>query len=526
MEDVFDTLRAVTTQVSNMHATSDLAALSSDELKTFMRLAARLRQETDRVLACGSAEINQRSRRELGGAGLAKAEGFVNPQSLIAALTGSTKADARKIDHLGKSLMHASPGSFPQAPGSAGAGVDGPNGTTDDARPGDAGKVDAGSGGAGPVQTPWFAAITEQMRSGAISPDRFEALRSGLGSSSDSVPGAALAAAAQRILNCLHPEDLPETVYRDAANARAFLDRAGVAEKERQQLAKQEAKVWTDREGMVHLRATFAPEDGAWVKNTLDLVLGPRIGGPRFVHGKAATAAKTLVDDERSTEQIRASVLIDLLKTGALTDENVILSQKRPAVHVVVTATELTRPNGDGVAFIQGTGIPVSMQTVARLACDTGMVAIVRGADGSPLDLGREVRLYTRAQRVVIAALQGGCAKDGCDAPATFCEVHHLNHWSEGGKTDINDGVLLCRFHHMQLHNGGHRIIRVAGKPYEDAYFWIPSTLSDPQQTPIKLRFRGAARYDAEAASAEAADAHAARSTRDAHALHPAAMPL
>lgn len=140
------------------------------------------------------------------------------------------------------------------------------------------------------------------------------------------------------------------------------------------------------------------------------------------------------------------------------------------------------------------------------------MVAIVRNADGSPLDLGREVRLYTRAQRVVIAALQGGCAKDGCDAPAAFCEVHHLHLWSEGGKTDINDGVLLCRFHHMQLHNGGHRIVRVAGKPYEDAYFWIPSALSDPQQTPIKLRFRGTARCDAQAS--------------DAHSLPPAAMSL
>ena len=480
MEDKFDAFRVVTAQVSNIHATADLAALSSEEVKTFMRLAARLRQEADRVLACGSAEINQRSRRELGEAGLAKAEGFTNPQTLIAALTGSTKADARKIDHLGRSLMDVSPGSMPQTAGSADAGPD-------------------GSSDIGPVQRPWFAAITEQMRSGAISPDRFEALRSGLGSSSDTVTGEALAAAARRILECLHPDDLPETVYRDAANARAFLDRAGVAEKERQQFAKQEAKVWTDREGMVHLRATFAPEDGAWVKNTLDLVLGPRIGGPRFVHGKAAAAAKTLVDDERSTEQIRASVLVDLLKTGALTDENVILSQKRPAVQIVVTASELTRANGDGVAFIQGTGIPVSMNTVAKLACDTGMVAIVRDADGSPLDLGREVRLYTRAQRAVLAALQGGCARNGCDAPSTFCEVHHLNHWSEGGKTDINDGVLLCRFHHMQLHNGGHRITRVAGEPYEEAYFWIPSPLSDPQQTPIKLRFRGVAHHNTQA---------------------------
>jgi hypothetical protein len=495
MAYLFDLLPALTAQLSNIRASMDLASLTPEELKAFMRLTASLRQEADRVLASGSAEINQRSRRELGAAGLAKAEGFVNPQALIAALTGSTKADARKIDHLGKSLMDASPASFPSA----------------------AGPTDAESGGVGAPETaavrlPWFAAITELMRSGAITPDRFEALRSGLGSSSDTVPAEALAAAAERILQCLHPEDLPELVYRDAANARAFLDRAGVAEKEREQLAKQEAKVWTDRDGMVHLRATFAPEDGAWFKNTLDLVLGPRIGGPRFVHGKAMAAAQSIEDDPRSTEQIRAAVLVDLLKAGALTDQNAILSQKRPAVQIVVAAHELTRPDNDGVAFIQGTGFAVSMATVARLACDTGAVPVVRNSDGSPLDLGREVRLYTRAQRLVIAALQGGCAIDGCDVPASFCEVHHLHHWCDGGKTDINDGVLLCRFHHMQLHNFGHRVVRVAGKSYEDSYYWVPSKLSDPEQTPIKLRFRGVAHHNAQAAH-DAHDRRAASSS-------------
>ncbi|WP_176141196.1 HNH endonuclease signature motif containing protein [Agreia bicolorata] len=478
MEHIFDFLRAIAAQVSNMHATTDIASLSSEEVTTFMRLTGQLRQEVDRALAWGSAEINQRSRRELGSTGLAKTEGYVNPQSLIAALMGSTKADARKIDHLGKSLMDASPVLFPPAAGST--GTDTRDGLPELARP-------------------WFAAIADSMRAGDISPDRFEALRAGLGEASEALPADALAAAAERILQLLHPEDSPETVYRDAANARAFLDRAGVAEKERQQLADQEARVWTDREGMVHLRATFAPEDGAWFINTLNLVLGPRIGGPRFVHGKAAAAAKTIEDDARSTEQIRASVLVDLLKAGALTDKNAILSQKRPAVQIVVTAAELTRPDGDGIAFIQGTGIPVSMNTVDRLACDTGAVPIVRNSDGSPLDLGREVRLYTRAQRLVIAALQGGCARDGCDAPAAFCEVHHITHWCEGGKTAIDDGILLCRFHHMQLHNQGHRIIRVSGQPYEDSYYWVPSKFGDIEQTPIKLRFRGVAHHNAQA---------------------------
>jgi hypothetical protein len=226
---------------------------------------------------------------------------------------------------------------------------------------------------------------------------------------------------------------------------RAFLDRAGVAEQERQQRAHQEAKVWTDRDGLVHLRATFAPEDGAWFTNTLNLILGPRIGGPRFVHGKAAKAAKNIEDDDRSTEQIRASILVDLLKAGALTDQNAILSQKRPAVQVIVTAAELARPGGDGIAFIQGTGIPVSMSTVERLACDTGVVPLVRNEDGSPLDLGRE--------------------------------------------------VLLCRFHHMRLHNQGHQIKRVPDHRYENSYYWVPSALSGAEQTPTKLRFRGVSHH-------------------------------
>jgi hypothetical protein len=71
-------------------------------------------------------------------------------------------------------------------------------------------------------------------------------------------------------------------VFRDARQIRALLDRDGVATDESTLQNRQQAKLWTSRDGMVHLRADFAPEDGAWVKNTLDLILGPRIGGPRF----------------------------------------------------------------------------------------------------------------------------------------------------------------------------------------------------------------------------------------------------
>ncbi|CAD6009422.1 HNH endonuclease signature motif containing protein [Agreia sp. COWG] len=478
MAQMFEALAEMTSRVSRLHATTDMAALADDELKTFMRLASSLRQEAERVLAFGSAEIHQRSRREFGGAGLAKTSGHVNPQSLIAALTGSTKADARKIDHLGRSLMQASSSQSP--------GID----KTGEALPPD---PDSGA-----VVRPWFAVITDRMSDGQISPDRFEALRSGLGESSDTVPADALAAAAERLLGCFHPEDAPEVVFRDARQARAFLDRAGVLEKEIELQAKQEAKIWTDRDGMVHLKASFAPEDGAWFKNTLDLILGPKIGGPRLAHGKAATKAAEIENDPRTTDQIRASVLVSLIRAGSLVDENAILAQKRPTVQIIVTASELTQPNRDGVAFIEGTGIPVSSATIDRLVCDTGYITSILSDNGSPLDLGREARLFSPKQRVVISGIQGGCAAPGCDAPPSFCEIHHIDHWIDGGKTNILDAIMLCRHHHMHLHNRGHRIIRDTGPRYEDNYYWVPAATQDtPHPARVRLRFRGVAHDNA-----------------------------
>lgn len=498
MEDIFDCLRTVKARLSNMRATADLGSLTAEELKTFMRLAGLLRQDADRVLACGAAEINQRSRHDLGAAGLAKAEGHVNPQTMIAALTGASKTEARKLDRLGKSIMQAS---------SVSLGLDSGEGVLDgseesDVRGGSDG-LDGPNAGDGPVERPWFAVITDLLRAGEISPDRFESLRSGLGEATDAVDGAALAAAAERILDLLHPEDLPETVFRDARQARALLDRAGVVEEERQQLAAQEARIWSSRDGMVHLRADFAPEDGTWLKNTLDLLLGPRIGGPRLITGRAAEHAKLVENDPRSTEQIRAAAIMSLLKAGVGVDENAVLAQKRPAVQIVVAASELTRPSGDGVAFIEGTGIPVSMSTVNRLVCDSGYVPVIVNADGSPLDLGREVRLFTQKQRLVIAALQGGCVWSGCEKPPSMCELHHIEHWCQGGKTDVNDGVLLCRHHHMLLHNHGWKIVRVGGSSsrggrYENSYALIPPRTIDPEQVPRPLAFRGVARSNAQ----------------------------
>jgi hypothetical protein len=341
------------------------------------------------------------------------------------------------------------------------------------------------------------------MLAGELSPDRFEALRSGLGDASEQVPAASLADAAERLVSLLHPDDLPETVYRDARAARAMLDRAGLAELEREQYARRQAKVWRDREGMVHLNAIFAPEDSTFVKNTLDLLLGPRIGGPRLANKKAMAEARLMKDDQRTIEQLAADMLVTLLKAGVEVKDSAVLAKKRPSVQIVVTAAELTRRGDDGVAFIEGTGIPVTMNTVNRMICDTGYRPVILGAEGSPLDLGREHRLFQPAQRLALNATQGGCVWPGCEKPPSFCEVHHIDEWSANGKTDVLDGVLLCKHHHVLLHSNGWRIHR-EGSPgsryeisrYENRYWITPPSSIDPERRPLLLRFRGVARHN------------------------------
>jgi hypothetical protein len=46
------------------------------------------------------------------------------------------------------------------------------------------------------------------------------------------------------------------------------------------------------------------------------------------------------------------------------------------------------------------------------------------------------------------------CRAEGCTIPAAWCEAHHwATPWSQGGRTDLNDGLLLCSWHHHRAHD-------------------------------------------------------------------------
>ena len=158
-------------------------------------------------------------------------------------------------------------------------------------------------------------------------------------------------------------------------------------------------------------------------------------------------------------------------------------------MRVLTTQNALTTHLGKG--RLEGGDLPVSIPTVERILCTTGTLPITLNEGGQVLDLGRETRLFTGRQRIALAARDGGCRWPGCDKPPAWTEAHHITPWAQGGNTDLADGVLLCRHHHMLLHNNHWNITRTSHE-----YWLTPPPDIDPGQRPRPLPTKSAALHD------------------------------
>lgn len=123
----------------------------------------------------------------------------------------------------------------------------------------------------------------------------------------------------------------------------------------------------------------------------------------------------------------------------------------------------------------------ISAATARRMACNGGIIPVVMGGDSQPLDLGRRKRFFSRAQKLAIAPRDRGCANPGCSMPVHRTEVHHITPFSEGGMTDVSDGLLLCIRCHTALHAGHFSIVIHQGIPH----VVLPKS-RDPLQRPLR----------------------------------------
>lgn len=218
-----------------------------------------------------------------------------------------------------------------------------------------------------------------------------------------------------------------------------------------------------------------------------DGVTSARRGGPRFIDETAQAHATALIDDPRTTEQLALDAFVLLVKLGADVRPDVMVGRRGPTVQVLVTARD--RETGAGLGFIEGQSEPVSLATVERRICESGLQPVIFDSEGTPFNLGREQRLYSRHQRRAMAARDGGCMFLDCERPPSWCEAHHTKQWvRDHGETNVDTGILFCTHHHMLFHDNGWEIRQEHGQNW-----LIPPPDVDPQQTPIAMRSKSAA---------------------------------
>ena len=319
-----------------------------------------------------------------------------------------------------------------------------------------------------------------------------EIIRTRLGQATG-VPEEALHEAAVALIDAA-PELTVENLVTRAARVRDELDLAGIAERENALRDKRFLRITRQPDGMTRVSGLLDPESAAIIVPVLDAATSPRRGGPRFVSPDAQQRAEDLMRDERTTEQLTLDVFVELVRAGSRVDDGKLLGDRKPAVRILVTKTDLEspkRPEGtrEGAAFFEGQADAVSIATAERFICSSGAVPILFDTGGRVLNLGREQRLFSEKQRIVMAARDGGCLM--CGAPPSWCEAHHIDHRDEHhGRTDVDDGVLLCRFCHLTIHNNRWRVRRHGGdyrleRPDTDR---IPHSIPLPSRSPARDR--------------------------------------
>ena len=108
---------------------------------------------------------------------------------------------------------------------------------------------------------------------------------------------------------------------------------------------------------------------------------------------------------------------------------------------------------------IEGFG-PIPRITAERMLCDSSVGRMVIGATSEVLDLWTPYPQHLPPLATRHRAARRALPVPGLPASATWCDVHHLVHWLLGGETNLDNCALLCRRHHVAVHEGGWKLAR------------------------------------------------------------------
>jgi hypothetical protein len=307
----------------------------------------------------------------------------------------------------------------------------------------------------------------------------------------DRLPGdPELRAAAERLLLERARELDANDLANDGRTVVERLDPDGVDRRderalEREERAAHHSRFLSLREdgiGGVRLSGRGTVEDAAWLKTVLMPLAAPQpigepgaCGGvPGVVRSEDGCGVTGCAHDGRDPREAGARLWDALVDAMRLLGGTEVLPDSHgaaPRITVIVDHDTLTRR-------LTGTALPgavpaglldfdggLSAGALRRLACDSEILPMVLGSRSQVLDVGRTSRLVTLGLWLALVARDRHCAFPGCRRAPVACDAHHVRHWADGGRTALDNLVLLCRTHHTVIHTTPWQVTIDDGRP-------------------------------------------------------------
>ncbi len=453
LQEIADDLRGVAGGVGE-----GLAGLRDEELLDIMAAIEAVGRVVSAAQVRVAGEVGVRSRSELGDEGLSRSQNFTSPVKLVASVTGTSARECKARLELGRRLR---------------------------------GAVLLG-GGEGPAP---FPAVRQALDEGILAVETASIIVSRCaelaerGCDPDEVASAEQTLVDETI-NCHLTADQTAKL---AIHLRELLDPDGAEPRDEVHQQLRSLTIAQAADGMIRGRFALTPEQGGVWLASIQALQSPRVSGPRFL-SEDEFVAETATADTRTQAQKNADTVTELIARATGAPDMPRLNGATTTVNVHISLDDLEA--GRGVGWIDGIDESVPASTVAQLRCHSPIAATLFDDRGAVLYHGKTERLFSPAQNRALAARDGGCVWPDCDRPPSFCETHHADGWVSAdhppGRTDIDNGVLLCHFHHSHLHKSSWKLTMHTGVPHLIPPRWIDAT-----QTPIPTTRRRTTRRPA-----------------------------
>ncbi|TQL47661.1 HNH endonuclease [Homoserinimonas aerilata] len=434
-------------------ARADVSRLDDESLCQTVGAIEQAGRLVDTLRTRGASEIDARSAYEAGNAGLAQRHGHTRGAHLLEQLTRISPAEAARRARLGAAIR-------PDV---------------------------ALSGEALPARFPLLA---DAMIAGTVGTDAARMIITCLSQAAATAAGGSIDAAERALVDTARAEPA-EIVAVHARVWREALDPDGAEPRDEAVRRRRAFRLGRERDGVTPFTGVADPTLASLFRTAFVESLAPG-ATPRFMDETDARAGTTSsvtrdgeiiesVRDPRTPDQRRHDILTGML-TAALRNANAHaetgqIGSLRPTATVMAVITLAELRAGRGVGWIDDHDEPIPAHAVRKLACEGGVTPILLGDNGEVLHLGRTQRLFSPAQRRALAVRDGGCVWPQCSAPPGWCHAHHVTEWENGGRTDIDNGALLCPAHHHMLHASEFTMKMIRGKPRLLAPPWL-----DPAQ--------------------------------------------